>query len=184
CQGDISHKPPIRFNRNMENQRRYEPQTKNSFFEDQRAMRPLVPGTIPRGGLKENDHLYKGVVNGTYAATLPMPLTKPLLQRGQARYNIYCTPCHGGAGFGDGIIISRGFIPPPSLHDERLISQPVGYFFFVMGNGIRTMPSYRSQIPVEDRWAIAAYVRALQLSRRASISQVPGDVAASKGWKQ
>ncbi|GMV42723.1 MAG: quinol:cytochrome C oxidoreductase [Myxococcales bacterium] len=184
CRGQRFEDPPIHLNPNMDQQDRFDPQEPNPFFADKRAMRPQVPGTVARGSLHEDDHLYRGRVGGELVTTLPagIALDKKLLDRGQQRYNIYCAPCHDQSGEGRGIIVERGLTPPPTYHSDRMRTAPVGYIYEVISNGIRTMPSYASQIPVEDRWAIVAYVRALQVGRVASRDQVPGDIAASKGW--
>lgn len=184
CRGSRSESPPIHLNPNMDQQDRFDPQEPSSFFADGRAMRPPVPGTIARGSLREDDHLYRGKVGDTYATTLPAGVTldQKLLERGQKRYDIYCAPCHDQSGQGRGIIVERGLTPPPTYHSDRLRTAPLGYVYEVVSNGVRTMPSYAAQIPVHDRWAIVAYVRALQLSRVATLDQIPGDIAASKGW--
>lgn len=182
CQGDFSHKTPIHPNPNMDNQKRYNPQAESTFFEDGRAMRIPPAGTVSRGNLKEDSYFHTGMINNFHGDKLPIPLTRELLERGKNRFNIYCSMCHGAAGFGDGIIVNRGIIPPPSFHDQRLLALPIGHFFHVMTYGIRTMPSYAVQIPPEDRWAIAAYIRALQLSQRGRLNQIPEDIRASKGW--
>ena len=184
CRGQTSADPPIHLNPNMDDQARYDAQEKNPFFADQRAMRPMVPGTVAWGNLDADDHLYRGRTDGELVTALPdgMTLNRALLERGQERFGIFCTPCHDGAGTGKGIVVQRGMNPPPSYHTDRLRTAPLGYFFEVVSNGVRTMPSYRAQISPEDRWAIAAYVRALQLSRVATLDEVPGDVAAQKGW--
>jgi mono/diheme cytochrome c family protein len=186
CRGTTSTEPPIHLNPNMDQQHRYDPQEPNAFFADNRAMRPPVDGTVAVGALQEDDHFYRGRVDGKLVETLPPELTldKALLDRGHERFNIYCAPCHDQAGNGQGIVVKRnaGLTPPPAFHTDRLRTAPLGYFFEVMTNGVRTMPTYRYQIAAKDRWAIAAYVRALQLSRVAGLDQIPGDVAASKGW--
>ena len=182
CRGDLSDAPPVHLNPNMDNQERYDPQEPNPFFSDGRAMRPEVPGTIPVGGLREDDHFFRGRVDGRFASRLPLPLTRPLLERGRRRFDIYCRACHGGAGMGDGVIIKRGMLPPPSFHDDRIRAMAVGQIFDTLSRGVRNMVSYAAQIPVGDRWAIVAYIRALQLSRSASREEIPADSASSKGW--
>lgn len=183
CRGQVSRKPPIHLNPNMDAQQRFDPQEPNPFFSDRRAMRPEVPGTIAVGSLQDDPHLYGGEVAGAPADTLPMPINTVLLKRGRERFGIYCTPCHDGTGSGDGIIVRNGMIPPPSFHDAHVRSMSVGQIFQTITRGARTMPPYAAQIPPRDRWAIVAYVRALQLSRDASLDQVPQDVAAARGWK-
>ena len=182
CRGQQSEETPIHLNPNMDNQQYLQPQEPSPLFADGRAMRPEVPGTIPVGELREDDHMFRGTVGGVPATTLPVELDDALLARGRERFDIYCTPCHDGAGTGQGIVVKRGMLPPPSFHDDRIKAMPVGEIYGVITNGVRNMPSYAVQIPPEDRWAIVAYVRALQLSRSASLSDVPADIAASKGW--
>jgi mono/diheme cytochrome c family protein len=153
----------------MYDQPRYEPLEKSDFFDDGRASRPVVSGTIARGELREDEAFYTGKQNGQLVVELPESLAVDLalLRRGQERFNIFCTPCHGLLGEGDGMIVRRGFRQPPTYHSQRLRGVPIGHFFDVMTNGFATMPDYAEQVPVRDRWAIAAYVRALQWSRYA-----------------
>ncbi len=186
CRGTTSDRPPIHPVLNMDFQSRFESQEENTFFADKRAMRPRIAGTVARGYLKEDDHFYRGKVGERFAKTLPdqVILDRALLRRGQSRFNIYCSACHGRAGFGDGIVIDRGMVPPTSFHDKRLRNESVGYFFHVITEGIRNMSSYQSRIPDEkDRWAIAAYVRALQLAQSGQVKDVPEQLAIEKGWK-
>jgi mono/diheme cytochrome c family protein len=131
---------------------------------------------VARGSLHLDEHLYAGKIAGQLADALPFPLTHQLLERGQQRFNIYCTPCHDHLGSGQGMIVRRGFSPPPSLHIERLRQAPPGHFFEVMTNGYGTMPKYSTQISTQDRWAIAAYIRALQLSQHATPADIPEEV--------
>jgi mono/diheme cytochrome c family protein len=152
---------------------RYEAYEKSDFFSDQRSARPLIEGTVARGHLDEDEVLHTGKSGGTFAAQLPLPIDMALLQRGRQRYQIYCTPCHGLAGNGDGMVVRRGYRKPTSFHDDRLRAQPVGYFFDVMTNGFGAMPDYAAQVPMRDRWAIVAYIRALQLSQHATLDDVP-----------
>lgn len=157
----------------MHDQPRYEPLERNAFFEDGRASRPLVEGTVARGQLRLDDHFYTGKVNGELVTTLPFAATKEVLERGQQRYNIFCSPCHDQIGTGKGMIVQRGFRQPPSLHIDRLRQAPAGHFFDVMTNGFGTMYSYADRIAPKDRWAIVAYIRALQLSQNATLEDVP-----------
>jgi hypothetical protein len=159
----------------MNDQAKYKPLGASDFFADGRASRPPVPGTIPRGYLRDDAHLYTGRVDGVLVNTFPFPMDLKALKRGQERYNIYCTPCHDGVGNGNGMIVRRGYKQPPSLHIDRLRDAPAGHFYDVITNGLGGMPDYAAQIPVEDRWKIVAYVRALQLSQRASPADVPPD---------
>ena len=152
---------------------RYEALEKSDFFGDQRSARPLVEGTVARGHLDDDEALYTGKTGGAFVSQLPMAVDMPLLQRGRQRFEIYCTPCHGLAGNGDGMVVRRGYRKAASFHDDRLRAQPVGYFFDVMTNGFGAMPDYAAQVPVRDRWAIVAYIRALQLSQHATLDDVP-----------
>jgi hypothetical protein len=157
----------------MHDQPKYEAFEASPFFQDGRASRPLVAGTVARGQLREDTHLYEGKIGGKPAETFPFPVTLQVLQRGQERYNIYCTPCHDRIGNGEGMVVRRGFRRPPSYHLDRLRQAPPGYFYDVITNGFGAMQDYSAQIPVRDRWAIVAYVRALQLSQNAALSDVP-----------
>jgi mono/diheme cytochrome c family protein len=160
----------------MYDQPRYEPLEKSDFFHDQRASRPLVAGTVQYQAPSATDVLHTGKVNGQLTNELPLALTPELLRRGHERFDIYCSVCHGRTGAGDGMIVQRGYRQPPTFHSDRLRGAPVGHYFDVMTNGFGAMPSYSLQVPVEDRWAIAAYIRALQLSQYASAEQTPDDV--------
>jgi mono/diheme cytochrome c family protein len=153
----------------------YDPLQATDFFADGAASRPLVPNTVARGQLRADEHLYSGKINGQIANEFPMPVTRQVLDRGQERFNVYCSPCHGRTGEGNGMIVQRGFRQPPSYHEERLRNAPVGYFFDVMTNGFGAMQDYSAQVTVPDRWAIAAYIRVLQLSRSATVNDVPAD---------
>ena len=154
---------------------RYEPLEQSTFFPDGRSARMLVANTVARGQLHEDEHLHTGRTNGMLAAEFPMPVTNEMMARGQERFDVFCSPCHGRTGQGNGVIVQRGFRRPPSYHEERLLNAPVGYYFDVMTNGFGAMQDYAAQVPVADRWAIAAYIRALQLSRRATIDRRAGD---------
>jgi mono/diheme cytochrome c family protein len=155
---------------------RYEALEKSDFFSDQRSSRPLVEGTVARGHLKDDETLFTGKAGGAFATQPPMPVDLALLQRGRERYDIYCSPCHGLAGRGNGMVVRRGYRQPRSFHDDRLRAQPVGYFYDVITNGFGAMPDYAAQVGVRDRWAIVAYVRALQLSQHATLADVPPPV--------
>ncbi len=169
----------------MADQPRYKPLARSEFFGDERSARPLVEGTVARGHLNADELFYNGTVNGKPADTFPFPITKEVLLRGQERFNIFCAPCHDRAGTGQGMIVRRGFRPPPSYHIDRLREAPVGHFFAVITHGFGVMPDYAAQVPVRDRWAIIAYVRALQLSQNATIADVPEKQrAALLGKKQ
>ena len=153
-------------------QPRYKALDPSTFFDDGRSARPVVPGTVARDQLRTDEAFYTGKLNGVEVATFPMPISRADLERGRERYNIYCTPCHDRLGNGQGMIVQRGFPPPPSYHTDRLRQAPVGHFFSVMTNGYGTMYSYASRITPEDRWKIAAYIRVLQLSQAAKISDL------------
>jgi len=157
----------------MHDQPKYESLEASAFFPDGRASRPLVPGTVARGQLREDPHLNEGKIAGKPAETFPFPIDLKILERGRQRYNIYCSPCHDRLGNGDGMVVRRGFRRPPSYHIERLRQAPPGYFYDVITNGFGAMQDYAAQVPVRDRWAIVAYIRALQLSQNAHLSDVP-----------
>ena len=157
----------------MHTQPKYKPLEQSTFFDDGRSARPVAPGTVARGHLRIDEQLYTGRINGALADTFPFPITRQDLERGRERYNIYCSPCHDYTGSGHGMIVQRGFPPPPSYHIDRLRRAPVGHFFEVMTKGYGTMFSYADRVSPEDRWRIAAYIRALQLSQGATINDVP-----------
>jgi hypothetical protein len=159
----------------MRNQPRHDPLDESPFFADGRSARPLVKGTVARGHLRINTHFYTGKSKGELVDTFPFPITREILERGQERYNIFCAPCHDRVGTGDGVIVQRGFRRPSSFHIDRLRGAPVGHFFDVITNGFGTMYDYASRIQPKDRWAIVAYIRALQLSQQATIAEVPAD---------
>lgn len=164
----------------MQDQPKYIPLRPSSFFDDGRSERPLVDGTVARGHLNADPAFYTGKIDNKPVDTVPFPVTRAVLERGQQRYNIYCAPCHGMTGAGNGMIAQRGFNhpPPQSYHIDRLRQAPIGYFFDVISNGLGAMPDYAAQIEPRDRWAIAAYVRVLQYSQNASIDDVPADARA------
>lgn len=160
----------------MQNEPKSIPLRESMFFKNGSSARPLVQDTVARGTLQDDEAFYTGKVDGKEVDTLPFPLTKDVLDRGQERFNIYCTPCHDLEGTGNGMIVRRGYKQPPSYHIDRLRQAPIGHFFDVMTNGFGAMPDYSAQIMPRDRWAIAAYIRALQLSRHATMADVPADV--------
>lgn len=181
CRGTRSDDAPVHLNRNMDFQDRYDPHDENTFFSDNRAMRMPVPGTVARGTLRDDSPFYGGRTEaGAYLETMPVPTTRELVLRGQERYNIFCSPCHGRVGDGDGIITTGGYgyTPAPNFHDERLREVEDGYLFDVITRGVRTMPPYAHQVPVADRWAIVSYIRALQRSQYAQEEDVPPSVRA------
>lgn len=157
----------------MRYQPKFETYEATDFFGDGRSARPLVEGTVARGYLREDDHLYRGKINGEYATAFPFKIDEKILKRGQERYNIYCSVCHDSLGYGRGMVVQRGFKQPSSYHVDRLRNMPVGYFFEVIGQGFGTMYGYAAQIKPEDRWAIAAYIRALQYSQNAPFNEAP-----------
>ncbi len=157
----------------MHVQPRYQPLDATNFFGDGRSARPPVPGTVARGELRINEAEYTGMVNGVPVDAFPFPITRQELETGRERYNIYCSPCHDYTGDGHGFVVQRGFPPPPSYHIDRLRNAPVGHFFDVMTRGYGTMYSYADRVSVHDRWCIAAYIRALQLSEHGTLNDVP-----------
>jgi mono/diheme cytochrome c family protein len=157
----------------MHDQPKYTALQQSTFFADNRSARPLLAGTVARGQLHEDPLLYTGKVNGADADVFPFPIDDKVMARGQDRFNIYCSPCHGRTGQGNGMVVQRGYRRPPTYHQDRLRTAPVGHFFDVVTNGFGAMPDYAAQIRPEDRWAIVAYIRALQLSQHATISDVP-----------
>jgi mono/diheme cytochrome c family protein len=157
----------------MHDQPKYVPLRQSAFFNDERSARPLVEGTVARGQLHEDELMYTGKVKGEDATLFPMRVDAAVMARGQQRFNIYCSPCHGRTGQGDGMIVRRGYRRPPSMHQDRLRSAPPGHFFDVITNGFGGMYDYGDRIEVNDRWAITAYLRALQLSQNAKLDDVP-----------
>ena len=166
------------------------PQRGTTLFADGRSARPQVPGTVARSQGHEDDYRSTGMVDGKPGDGLPFKVSSVLLERGQERFNIYCSPCHSRVGNGKGMIVDRGYYKATSFHSERLRQVPLGYFFTVMTNGYGAMPSYKSEVTADDRWAIAAYIRALQLSQNARTADLPvsrsperlGDIAAHEGF--
>jgi mono/diheme cytochrome c family protein len=160
----------------MAQQPAYRPFAGSDFFADGTSARPLPPDTVARGQLNADVALATGKnADGTDTTEFPITVTRAVLEGGRSRFQAYCTPCHGYAGDGDGMVVQRGFSPPPTFHSDRLRSAPVGHFVDVMSNGLGPMPSYASQVSAIDRWAIAAYIRALQLSQNARLDDVPPD---------
>ncbi len=157
----------------MHDQPRFKPLAKNDFYPDLRSERPQVEGTVARGQFHEDTYFYTGKIGSDPGEYLPFPATADVLERGQQRFNIYCAPCHSRMGDGNGMVVQRGYRHPPSYHIDRLRKAPIGYFFDVMTHGFGAMPDYSAQIPPRDRWCIAAYIRALQLSQDATMADVP-----------
>jgi len=159
--------------RDMQEQPRYDPLSSSEFFSDHRSARPMVEGTVARGHLEIDEARYTGKINGDDVDQFPIPIAKEDIERGENRFNIYCSPCHSRLGDGNGMVVMRGFRQPPSYYSDRLMHAPVGHFFDVITNGFGAMTSYASRIQPDDRWRIVAYIRALQLSESASLSDVP-----------
>lgn len=182
----------------MHDQPRFEPLEKNPLFADGRSVRPQVPGTIARGQLREDVHMFVGrspkkktdellfpvteteleqalarIAGETLADTFPLPITGEIVQHGRERFEVFCSPCHGRLGEANGIVVQRGFRPPPSYHIDRLREAPVGHFFDVITRGIGAMEDFSDRVPVRDRWAIASYIRVLQFSRHAILANLP-----------
>lgn len=175
CRGQKTEKPPVSPQQNMQFQDRFNAQEENPFFANNMAMRPPVDGTVARGNLRQNSELYEGRdENGDFVTENPMEITRSFLYRGKERYDIYCAPCHGDVGDGQGIIMTGqyGYVPAPSYHREASYNMPDGEFYSAITEGIRTMPAYNTQIKVEDRWAIVAYIRALQRSQNVPESEI------------
>lgn len=161
----------------MRSQAKNLPLSESDFFPDRRSARPLVAGTIPQSQITDNDPLITGKDNnGQLLATIPISVTLQVLQRGQQRFDIYCSPCHGFDGYGKGMIVQRGFSPPPSFHTDRLRQAPPGHIFDVITNGFGQMYSYSDRIDPADRWAIVAYIRALQFSQNVNPQNLPPDI--------
>jgi len=158
----------------MHDQPKFFPQRGTSFYADGRSVRPQVENTVARGQLHEDTYFYTGLNNGAEGNTFPFPVTMDVVQRGQERYNVYCAPCHSRVGNGQGMIVQRGYRPAGDFHTDRLRNAPLGHFFAVMTNGYGAMPDYAAQVTPADRWAIVAYIRALQLSQNASGADLVG----------
>jgi mono/diheme cytochrome c family protein len=166
CRQDMHNQPKIRSQRGSE------------FFADQRGARPQVANTVARGQLHEDSYFYTGVVQAANGYReekdeMPFPVTPDVLKRGQERFNIYCSPCHSRVGNGLGEIVQRGYKPAANYHDQVRLSQPISHYFYVITHGYGAMPDYSAQLTPEDRWAVAAYIRALQLSQAAKAADVP-----------
>lgn len=170
---------------NMSWQPRYNPMSPSNFFADQRSERPIVEGTVASNQMLSNDPFYTGQVDGKDVTNVPVPVTLDLLNRGRERFDIYCSPCHSRLGNGEGMVVQRGFARPPTFHSDRLRQAPDGHIFAVITEGIGRMWSYANRVDVPDRWAIIAYIRALQFSQSASLSDVPQNEAQKlQGQKQ
>lgn len=154
-------------------QPKYKPLDMSEFYPDTMSARPRIPGTVARGEFHTNQSFYTGLDGTNEVTQFPLPVTLAVLKRGQQRYDIYCVPCHGPDGGGNGMIVQRGFPHPPSFHADRLLKAPVGHFYRVIKNGYGVMYPYGTRVGPTDRWCIAAYVRALQLSQHANLKRVP-----------
>ncbi|MFB6280193.1 MAG: cytochrome c [Salinibacter sp.] len=176
CRGTRSDNPPFHMNLDMDFQQKFGPQEANPFFEDNAAMRTPVPGTVPRGELRNNSVLYEGRTEaGDYVEEVPIAVNRAVLERGKDRYEVHCSVCHGKTGDGNGVIMrgDYGYTPASSYHIDRLRDAPDGYLYDVIANGVRNMPAYGQKVPVKDRWAIVAYIRALQRSQNATPDDLP-----------
>lgn len=171
-----ARKPPIHLNPNMDNQEKYKAQSESKFFADGSTMRIPVDGTVARGELFDDPIYNTGKLpNGKFVKKVPVEVDYDLIKRGQERFNIFCAPCHSRLGDGQGLLIKKGYIPPPTFHQDRIRQITDGEMFGIISNGVRNMPSYSSQVPVEDRWAIITFLRALQRSHNADLSDIPAD---------
>lgn len=176
--GQPSEKPPIRVVPDMDEQPKILPQSASLFFADSAAMRKPVEGTVAQGWLSENSIYFTGLDPATGEAVLKSPVLPTLtgLQRGRERFDIYCSVCHSRVGDGKGILMERGYIPPPNFHSNLIRNYPDGHIFRVISNGIRNMPGYSQQIPVNDRWLIVNYLRVLQFSQNAALEDIPPEM--------
>jgi mono/diheme cytochrome c family protein len=170
---------PIEVMDDMDRQQKYKPQSlyrQTGIFDDARSNRMPVPGTVAVGYLKDDDATMRGIVNGQYVGTNPMKIDAALLKNGQARFNTYCSPCHDKTGSGQGVVPKRTLWLPTNLHEDRVVAMPDGELYDVISNGRRTMHGYKYQVVEADRWAIVAYVRALQRSDRGTLDEVPAEL--------
>jgi mono/diheme cytochrome c family protein len=180
CRGDRSEEPPVHPIRNMLNQPRFDPAGETDLFSDHRMMRPIPAGTVAQGSAKLDDHASRGkAADGTFAKGFPMPVDAALIKRGESRYNIYCTPCHGPVGLGNGVVVQRGYPQATNLHEDRIRTMAEGEIYNTITNGIRNMPGYATQVSESDRWAIVSYVRALEKSQSAKLEEVPENERAA-----
>jgi mono/diheme cytochrome c family protein len=159
----------------MHNQPKFKPLAESDFFGDGRSARPVIEGTVARGHLRLDSARFTGKVNNADVDSFPFTITRADLARGQERFNIFCSPCHGRLGDGQGMIVRRGFKGPPSYFSDRVLKAPLGHYFDVVTNGFGAMASYASRVPVDDRWRIIAYIKTLQYSRNAAVADVPED---------
>lgn len=167
--------------RDMQDQPKYRPLRASAFFNDGRSARPIPAGTVATDEADSADSIHTGYTNGTWAATIQVPVDEALLKRGRERFDIYCSPCHGRLGDGNGMVAQRGLAAPMNLLSDRVKREPPGYIFDVITNGFGAMGDYGDQVPVHDRWAIIAYIRALELSRSGTLADVPVEARAQLG---
>ena len=165
----------------MATQPSYQPLQESTFFADGMSARPRIPGTVARGEIQNDGFISTGMINGQLGDGFPFPVTMEVMNRGQERFNIYCSECHGKLGDGNGMIPSRGYRRPPSYHSDVLRAAKTGHFFDVITHGFGSMPPYAVQVNVRDRWAIIAYIRALQLSQHGTMNDLPPDMQAKLG---
>ncbi len=175
CRGDISDRPPFHLIGDMDWQPKYHPEGESAFFADGRAMRAPVAGTVALGQIRENEAYWKGTQNGQPIRKLPVAATPELARRGKQRYDIYCAPCHDENGGGKGIVVQRGYPVAADMGGDRLRQMTDGEVFIAISSGIRNMPSYAAQIPVEDRWAIVLWARVLGRANHATLDDVPAE---------
>lgn len=180
--GGTSSRPPIDIFPDMDRQPRYEPQGESAFFADGRADRLPVPGTVSRGDLRDDEHRFRGTAGeGDFAHGFPGIVTREQMERGRQRFEIYCAPCHGATGDGNGITRNYGMMAVPTFHSDRIREMAEGEIFEVITNGRGLMGSYSGQVPVEDRWNIIAYLRALQRAHQGTVEDVPADERSELG---
>jgi hypothetical protein len=164
----------------MQDEPKFVPQRGTAFFPDGRSARPQVMHTVGRGQENEADFFHTGLQDGKEVDALPFPVTLAVLERGQEQFNTYCTPCHSRVGNGAGMIVERGYKPAGNFHDAKRMAEPLSHYFYVISNGYGAMPDYAAQVPIADRWAVAAYIRALQLSQNAKQSDVPASIGVQQ----
>lgn len=182
CRGTTMERPPVHPNLNMDFQNRYDPQESSPFFADGRAMRPPVEGTVPRGALEAGTPYTTGLdAEGDPVDSIPrIEVDQEFIRQGQKQFDTYCQPCHGYLGDGNGVVGAQWQVPVTSFHIDRLRTAPDGQLFQVMTEGVRTMPGYSHQVDVDNRWAIVAYIRALQRSQNVPREEIPADVLSQQ----
>ena len=175
CRGQPSENEPIHLVSDMDWQDKFQPEEAAPLWTDGRAMRPMVDGTVARGQLHADEGLVRGMIGDKYLAKVPIPVDARVVRRGQDRFAIFCAPCHDRTGSGRGIVVKLGYPQPVDLTSDRVLHMPDGQVFWTISNGVRNMPPYRKQIPIEDRWAIVTWVRVLDRSQHAALADVPDD---------